>query len=157
MNIKSGFAVWLLVLVSTVLACAICIRWIDFPVAYLFQSHAKQFGGLERGLGSSVLVTGELVLLAVLALIRLIRGYLPEHGNTLFVATLASLASFDANDYILKVIFGRQNPPRPFRWTIVFAVAAIVIGAAMVLVASSEDQISSAPQVTVGHWSARHW
>jgi membrane-associated phospholipid phosphatase len=110
MNIKSGFTVWLLVLVSTVLACVICIRWIDSPVAHVFQSHARQFSGLERGLGSSVLVTGELVLLAVLALTRLVKGCLPEYGKVLFVATLASLASFDANDNILKVIFGRQNP-----------------------------------------------
>jgi hypothetical protein len=46
---------------------------------------------------------------------------------------------------------GQSYEPRPFHWTIVLAVAAIVIGAAMVLVAASEDRISSAPQVTIGH------
>jgi hypothetical protein len=46
---------------------------------------------------------------------------------------------------------GHSGEPGPFRWTIVLAVAAIDIGAAMVLVAASEDRISAAPQVTVGH------
>jgi membrane-associated phospholipid phosphatase len=110
MKFKALFSTWLLVSAATILACAVCIRWIDFPVAYLFQNDAGQFSGLGRNLGSSVLVTGEVILLAVLAAIRLVRGELPDYGKALFVATLTSLASFDANDYILKVIFGRQNP-----------------------------------------------
>jgi membrane-associated phospholipid phosphatase len=110
MNIKSAFAVWLFVLAATVLGCAVCIRWIDVPVAYSFQSHGKQLSGLGRSLDSSVLVTGELALISALAVIRVVRGSLPEYGNALFVATCASLLSFEANDYILKVIFGRQDP-----------------------------------------------
>jgi membrane-associated phospholipid phosphatase len=110
MSTKVLFAAWLLVLIATALGCAICIHWVDFPVALLFQRHARQLSGLGRGLSSSILVMAEMVLIASLSLIRLVRGSLPEYGKALFIATSVSLSSFSANDYILKVIFGRQNP-----------------------------------------------
>jgi hypothetical protein len=45
---------------------------------------------------------------------------------------------------------GHSGDPGPFPWLSVFAVAAIVIGAAMVFVAANEDRMSPPPQVTVG-------
>ena len=46
---------------------------------------------------------------------------------------------------------GDAGEKGPFRWVAACAVGAIVIGAAMVLVAASEDRNNAAPQVTVSH------
>src|SRR5258708_1828542 len=100
MNIRLQVTTWSLLLAATVASVAICIRWVDFPVALLFQAHASRFSGLGRGLGSSVLVSGEILLIATLAVIRIIRGHLPTYAKALFVACCASLAAFVANDDI---------------------------------------------------------
>ena len=110
MNIKFQIAAWLVLLAATVAGVAVCIRWVDFPVALLFQAHAGRFSGLGRGLGSSVLVSGEILVIASLAVIRIVRGHLPRYAKALFVACCASLSAFAANDDILKAIFGRQSP-----------------------------------------------
>ena len=110
MNIRFQIAAWLLLLATTVAGVAICIRWVDFPVALLFQAHASRFSELGCGFGSSVLVSGEILLIATLAMIRMVRGHLPQYAKALFVACCASLSAFVANDDILKAIFGRQNP-----------------------------------------------
>jgi membrane-associated phospholipid phosphatase len=108
--LRVSAATWLFALVVTVLCCAASIRWIDYPVAYLFESRAKKMSGLGEGLSSSVLLSSELILIAFLGAIRLVRGRLPEYGKLTFVATCASLISFEVNDFILKVFFGRQAP-----------------------------------------------
>jgi len=102
MNIRFQIATWLFLLAATVAGVAVCIRWVDFPVAVLFQAHASRFSGLGRGFGSSVLVSGEILVIAILAVIRMIRGHLPAYAKALFVACCASLSAFSANDYILN-------------------------------------------------------
>jgi hypothetical protein len=46
---------------------------------------------------------------------------------------------------------GPSVDPGPSRWAVIIAVGAIAIGAALILVAASEDRISAAPQVTIGN------
>jgi len=102
--------VWCGLLVATLIGIAISIRWIDVPVALIFLTNANRFTALGVGLGSAVLVAGEMVLIAVLAIARMVRGDLPEFAKALFVACCASLSAFVANDYVLKLIFGRHAP-----------------------------------------------
>jgi membrane-associated phospholipid phosphatase len=104
------FKVWCALLAATLIGIMICVRWLDIPVALLFLANANRVTELGAGLGSAVLVTGEILLIAGLAIARMLRGTLPEFAKALFVACCASLSAFVANDYVLKLIFGRQNP-----------------------------------------------
>ena len=110
MTIGPLFKLWCVSLAATLIGVAVCIRWLDIPIALAFITSADRFAGLGRGLSSVVLVSGEIVLIVVLAITRMIRGTLPEFAKALFVASCASLSAFVANDYVLKFIFGRQNP-----------------------------------------------
>jgi membrane-associated phospholipid phosphatase len=100
--------VWFVVLLVSLLAIAICINWLDTPVARLFLSNASRFS--KFGIGGSVLVAGEVLLIAILAALRITRGFLPEFAKIIFVACAASLTAYIANDYILKFVFGRMSP-----------------------------------------------
>jgi membrane-associated phospholipid phosphatase len=115
MNIARLFKWWGILLVATLLSVAICIRWLDIPIALFFLGSANRFNGLERSFGAFPLVAGEMMLIASLAIARLVRGILPEFAKALLVASCASLSAFAANDYVLKVIFGRQIPSVFFR------------------------------------------
>jgi membrane-associated phospholipid phosphatase len=106
---------WLIFLVIAAAAVAVCIRWLDVPVALVFLGHASRFSGLGRGLNSNILVSGELALIASLSIARLICGHLSEFAKAVYVASCGSLSAFAANDYVLKVIFGRQNPATFFQ------------------------------------------
>lgn len=103
--------VWCVFLAATSVGVAICIRWFDIPVALNFLGNASRLSQLGAGLGSAVLVAGEMTVMAGLAIVRMIRGNLPEFAKALFVACCASVSAFAANDYVLKRIFGRQAPP----------------------------------------------
>jgi membrane-associated phospholipid phosphatase len=110
MTIGPLFKLWCLMLAAALIGVAICIRWLDVPVAMAFLGNANRFSGLGRGLSSTVLIFGEMLLITVLAIARLMRGDLPEFGKALFVASCASLSAYVANDHVLKFIFGRENP-----------------------------------------------
>jgi len=88
----------------------ICICWLDIPVARAFLVNANHVSGLGAVFGSAVLVAAEMVLIAGLALTRIVRGSLPEFAKALFIACSTSLSAFVVNDHVLKLIFGRQNP-----------------------------------------------
>ena len=105
-----SFGTWTVFLVVTIIAIIICIRWLDIPVALQFHSQAGRYSPLGQGFSSSILVTGELALIMSLSIARIIKGSLSEYARTLLIACCSSLFAFEANDRILKVIFGRQNP-----------------------------------------------
>jgi membrane-associated phospholipid phosphatase len=109
------FRLWCLLLVATLLAVAVCIRWLDVPVALAFLPNANRFGGLGKGLGSTVLVSGEMAMIVTLAIVRMAKGTLPTFAKATFVACCASLSAFVANDYVLKFVFGRSNPSEFFQ------------------------------------------
>jgi membrane-associated phospholipid phosphatase len=92
-----------------------CIRWLDVPVAMAFLTNTDRVSGLGKGLGSMVLVSGEMVIVATLAIARMVKGNLPAFAKAIFVACCASLSAFAANDYVLKFIFGRLGPSDFFR------------------------------------------
>lgn len=102
--------IWIGMLIATILAIAICIRWLDAPIALALHPHAGRYSGLGNSFDSSILVRGEIIVIAALAIARLIWGTLPDYARALFLASCSSLIAFEANEYILKVIFGRQTP-----------------------------------------------
>jgi membrane-associated phospholipid phosphatase len=104
------FKSWLAFLVATLIGAFICIRWLDIPVALLFLNNVYRFSALGQGLGSGILVSGELILIIGLAIIHMVRGSLPNFAKALFVSCCASLSAFVANDHVLKVVFGRLPP-----------------------------------------------
>ena len=105
------FKIWGAVVIVTLIAVTISIRWLDIPVALIFLTKGNRFTELGTGLASAaVLVAGEIVLMMGLAITRVIRGSLSEFAQALFIACSASLAAFVANDYILKFVFGRRTP-----------------------------------------------
>jgi len=105
-----AFKLWLAFLVATLIGAAACIHWLDIPVALLFLANVDRFSALGRGLGSGILVSGELILITGLAITHMVRGRLPNFAKALFVSCCASLSAFVANDHVLKVVFGRLPP-----------------------------------------------
>jgi membrane-associated phospholipid phosphatase len=104
------FRLWCILFVAMLIAVAICIRWLDAPVALAFLTNSDRLCGLGTGLGTTVLVSGEVVVLMTIAIVRMVKGNLAAFYKAVFVACCASLSAFVANDYILKFIFGRQRP-----------------------------------------------
>lgn len=110
MVIAQPLKVWCGFLAVTLVGVMICICWLDIPVARAFLVNANHVSGLGAVFGSAVLVAAEMVLIAGLALTRIVRGSLPEFAKALFIACSTSLSAFVVNDHVLKLIFGRQNP-----------------------------------------------
>lgn len=104
------FKIWCAAFTAVTIGVAICIRWVDIPVALFFLHNANRFPVLGVGFGSTVLVGGEMVVIAGLAIGRMVRGGLPEFGKAVFVACCSSLSAYVANDHVLKIIFGRRAP-----------------------------------------------
>lgn len=110
MRFKQIFKFWSIALVITLLLVAACIRWFDIPVARFFLRYANALSILGRGLSSSILAAAEIALIGCLATARLVRGNLPDYAKALLIACTTSLSAFAANEYVLKFIFGRDNP-----------------------------------------------
>ena len=104
------FKWWCASLLITLSVIAVSIRWLDVPIARFFFVGSSRVAALGQALGSSKMVTGDATLLLALAVIRMVRGSLPDYAKAVFIACCASLSAFAANDYILKQIFGRYGP-----------------------------------------------
>jgi membrane-associated phospholipid phosphatase len=101
---------WCILLIAMLIGVAISIRWLDAPIALTFLTNSDRLSGLGTGLGTMVLVSGEVAVLTAIAIVRMMKGNLAAFYKAVFVACCASLSAFVANDYILKFIFGRQGP-----------------------------------------------
>jgi membrane-associated phospholipid phosphatase len=106
-----AFRRWCFLFAATIIAVAVCIPFVDVPLALMVRGGSHRLSHLGNDLGSKVLVAGEVAVLAVLAIVRLVRGKLPPFFKAVFIACCASLSAFVANDYVFKVFFGRLNPP----------------------------------------------
>jgi membrane-associated phospholipid phosphatase len=109
------FSVWAALLVAVTGGVVICLRWIDQPLALMFLANSGLFSGLGTGLGSVVLVAGEMAVITILAFVRMAKGDLPSFAKAVFVACCASLSAFVANDYVFKFVFGRLKPSEFFQ------------------------------------------
>ena len=110
MSIKKLIAWWCIALLAVSVAIVASVQWLDMPIARFFLRPSAHIAAMSGPLGSSELVTADALLMAALAIIRIVRGSLPDYGKAVFVACGASLLAFTLNDYTLKLIFGRYNP-----------------------------------------------
>jgi len=117
MSIGPLFRLWCILLSSTLIGVAICIYWLDVPVALVFVGNIGLAADLGRGLGSALLVTAQTAVISIIAIVRLTKGKLPPFAKDVFVACCASLSAFAANDYGLKYLFGRLDPSDYFQNT----------------------------------------
>ena len=110
MNSKVLFKWWLLSLLIMTMIVVASVNWIDVPIARFFFKGSGKVAGLAHIFGSSVMVACEVALMLSIAVIRLMRGSIPDYANVIFLACCASLLAFAANDYVLKELFGRYGP-----------------------------------------------
>ncbi|MFO1247298.1 MAG: phosphatase PAP2 family protein [Alphaproteobacteria bacterium] len=110
MSFKKLLGTWLVCALIVTAATAVSIRWLDIPIAQLYAHNINRLAPIGDRLGSSILISGELFLMAILITIRLSLGYLSDLGKAILISILASLTAFAANDAVLKVFFGLPNP-----------------------------------------------
>ena len=65
---------------------------------------------LGDDLGSNIILSGEAIVLACLAIARLVNGRLPPIAEALALACLASICAYAVDSEVLKVYFGVPNP-----------------------------------------------
>jgi membrane-associated phospholipid phosphatase len=110
MELRVIVRLWCVFFVATLLIVGLLIGYVDVPLATFCLRFSHHIEGLGQGLGSPILVAGEITVMAILAIARIARGELSEKSKAVFVAAATSLSAFVANDYVLKMIFGRKNP-----------------------------------------------
>lgn len=91
-----------------VLAVPICMRWVDAPVARWFGHH-YHFDIVETLLGSPVLLSAEILLIAILFTAARVHGRFRIFLRTFTYACAASILAYGCN-FLLKVAFGRPMP-----------------------------------------------
>jgi len=101
---------WLVMLVVSAILTAVSFAWVDLPLAYHFHTGADRYRGLEQGLGSTILLTGEAAVFAAITLARLALGHLPRFWKVLWYACLTSVSAYLFNSLALKTVFGVPNP-----------------------------------------------
>lgn len=101
---------WCASFIATLMIVGLLIAYVDIPLARLCLTFSRHIEGTGQGLGSPILVAGEITIMAILAILRIVRGHLSEKSKAVFVAAATSLSAFVANDYVLKMIFGRKDP-----------------------------------------------
>jgi membrane-associated phospholipid phosphatase len=101
---------WWTALLAVAIAIPVCIRWVDYPVASKFLHLSKQLGTVGKIFGGRTIVAGEFSIIAGLTLARIKIGSLPEMAKILLVACSTSVMAYTLNDFVLKIVFGRQSP-----------------------------------------------
>jgi membrane-associated phospholipid phosphatase len=110
MSLWKVIGCWMCFAIGVTAVVAVSMLWLDVPIARIFAPNVSRFAPIGQGLGSAVLVSGEMLVMAVLIAVRLASGHLPPLGKSVLVALVASLTTFTANDAALKVFFGIPNP-----------------------------------------------
>jgi len=110
MTLRRKLHIWIGITAAAALVAAAMIAWVDQPVAVLFKDNMSRVDALSRGLSSTVLITIEIAMMAVLAIVRIVRGEIPPLARIVLIACCVSLCTFAVNDHVLKLIFGRPNP-----------------------------------------------
>jgi hypothetical protein len=90
MSLKRAFWIWLECALAATGATAASICWLDIPIARLNAHNISRLAPIEGGLGSSILISGELFVMAVLIAIRLALGHLSPLGKAILVSRVSS-------------------------------------------------------------------
>ena len=98
---------WLIAFLLCAAVVFLSFAYVDVPIARRFYEHAGQLG---PGLNSAIILSLEAATVLALVGYRLARGRLSRLGETLGLATIASLCSYAVNDGVLKLLLGVPNP-----------------------------------------------
>lgn len=101
---------WLTCAIGVAAGVTAAMLWADAPIAHIFASNLSRWNAVGNGLSSPIIVTGEMLVMALLVAVRLMSGALPRFGKALLLASATSLATFAVNDVALKFLFGIPNP-----------------------------------------------
>jgi membrane-associated phospholipid phosphatase len=110
MSLSKAVTGWFFCALCVAGAVAVCMRWFDVTIARIFVSNSTKLASLGTGLGSAVLVSGEMVVMAVLIAVRFVSGRLPSPAKTTLVAIVASLVTYSINESVFKLFFGLPSP-----------------------------------------------
>lgn len=82
----------------------------DLAIASYHHDLARHLSTLGDDLGGNIVLSGEAIILACLAVARLVNGRLPPIAEALALACLASICAYAVDSEVLKVYFGIPNP-----------------------------------------------
>jgi len=102
------FLKWFAALAATTILCSLCILYLDVPIARLFLVNYEKFTVIGYVFRSRFLIFLITCMILSLLIMRIIRGHIPQIGETLAVAGLSAISAFLINDFVLKRIFSRQ-------------------------------------------------
>jgi membrane-associated phospholipid phosphatase len=108
LSIYAGLWSYMALVCATI--SAISFDKIDVPLAKFAIYTSGYLDGLQRHLGSSVLLAIESVLFFGIAFIGLLRGGMSPLGKAVAVACATSICAYAMNASILKVAFGVPTP-----------------------------------------------
>ncbi len=114
MGLWKIFLLWGAGLLAAVILVFVCIRFFDYPVASFFLGNVGRVEDIGRALSGPVVVATQMIIILSLAIARVIRGSLPDLAKAVLLACCASLSAYSANEFVLKLLFGRQNPSEYF-------------------------------------------
>lgn len=97
---------WTVVLLLSAFATYQSFHHVDVDVARYMLRYSGALNTLGHHLGGTVIMAAEALVILTLALMRLIRGTLPELGKVLALACLSSVCAYGINSTVLKPAFG---------------------------------------------------
>src|ERR1700743_349778 len=94
MRPSSASLIWLLSLIVCGAAVILSFNYFDLAIASLHAHTEGPLNAVGDDLGSTVLLSGEAIILSVLTIVRLTCGKLPPFANALAVACLVSICAY---------------------------------------------------------------
>jgi membrane-associated phospholipid phosphatase len=109
-QLPTAIGIWLLSFVACVAAVILSFEYADLAIASYHPHLAAHLSTLGDDFGGSIILSGEAIVLACLAVVRLVNGRLPPIAEALALACLASICAYTIDSEVLKVYFGVPNP-----------------------------------------------
>jgi membrane-associated phospholipid phosphatase len=106
---------WSLSLLACAAVVAVLFTRVDVPTVLHFWKIGRSLKHLNNAFGASVVLSAELAVILVTAVVRLVRGRVPPFAATLALACLASICAYGVNSHLLKVFFGVPTPAEVVR------------------------------------------
>lgn len=102
--------IWLLSALICAFAAAFAFVKVDIPVAQAVYPIFRNLNAAANGIGSSILLSLEALVVIAVIVLRLIRGTVPQYEKVLVIACLSSMCAYGFNSGVLKIYFGVPNP-----------------------------------------------
>jgi membrane-associated phospholipid phosphatase len=104
------FGLWTLSLLACAAVVALLFVSLDVPAALHFWKVGRALKPLNTPFGAAVVLSAELVVILVAAVLRIVRGYLSPFAGKLALACLTSICAYGINSHLLKEFFGVATP-----------------------------------------------